>query len=159
MSANEAGKPISRDNFRSPALIPVAREDGLAVWHRHRTPMEAVMPALLAPRWILATLPILTELPSEPLTAAAAVHCSTPRRARRCIAAGGRGGTRAILTSRRLLDSWLGGGNRSEFPQRPTRSSRSFTRKWNRELDYRALTVDLAFGGHRRRVRFAYEFQ
>lgn len=44
------GKPISRDNFRSLKLDSVAREDGLAALGIVATPMEAVMPALLAPR-------------------------------------------------------------------------------------------------------------
>lgn len=43
------GKPISRDNFRSLKLDSVAREDGLAMLGIVATPMEAVMPSLLAP--------------------------------------------------------------------------------------------------------------
>lgn len=42
------GKPISRDNFRSLKLDSVAREDGLATLGIVATPMEQVMPALLA---------------------------------------------------------------------------------------------------------------
>jgi uncharacterized protein YbjT (DUF2867 family) len=42
------GKPISRDNFRSLKLDSVAREDGLATLGIIATPMEQVMPALLA---------------------------------------------------------------------------------------------------------------
>lgn len=44
------GKPISRDNFRSLKLDSVARDDGLAALGIVATPMEIVMPALLAPR-------------------------------------------------------------------------------------------------------------
>lgn len=42
------GKPISRDNFRSLKLDSVARSDGLAALGIVATPMEAVMPGLLA---------------------------------------------------------------------------------------------------------------
>jgi NADH dehydrogenase len=42
------GKPISRDNFRSLKLDSIAREEGLAALGIIATPMEAVMPALLA---------------------------------------------------------------------------------------------------------------
>ena len=44
------GKPISRDNYRSLALDSVAREDGLGALGIVATPMEAVMPRLLAER-------------------------------------------------------------------------------------------------------------
>jgi NADH dehydrogenase len=44
------GKPISRDNFRSLELDSVTREDGLGTLGIIATPMEAVMPRLLAPR-------------------------------------------------------------------------------------------------------------
>lgn len=44
------GKPISRDNFRSLKLDSIAREDGLAALGIVATPMEAVMPPLLARR-------------------------------------------------------------------------------------------------------------
>lgn len=43
------GKPISRDNFRSLKLDSIASEDGLAALGIVATPMEIVMPALLAP--------------------------------------------------------------------------------------------------------------
>ena len=42
------GKPISRDNFRSLALDSVARDDGLAALGIVATPMELIVPALLA---------------------------------------------------------------------------------------------------------------
>ncbi|MDR2012502.1 MAG: complex I NDUFA9 subunit family protein [Rhodanobacter sp.] len=42
------GKPISRDNFRSLKLDSIARADGLAALGIIATPMEAVIPALLA---------------------------------------------------------------------------------------------------------------
>lgn len=42
------GKPISRDNFRSLELDSVARDDGLGALGIVATPMEAVMPPLLA---------------------------------------------------------------------------------------------------------------
>ena len=42
------GKPISRDNFRSLELDSVARVDGLGALGIVATPMEAVMPPLLA---------------------------------------------------------------------------------------------------------------
>jgi len=42
------GKPISRDNFRSLGLDSVAREDGLGALGIVATPIDAVMPALLA---------------------------------------------------------------------------------------------------------------
>lgn len=42
------GKPISRDNFRSLTLDSVAHDDGLAALGIVATPMEIVMPALLA---------------------------------------------------------------------------------------------------------------
>ena len=42
------GKPISRDNFRSLQLDSVVRDDGLAALGIVATPMEAVMPRLLA---------------------------------------------------------------------------------------------------------------
>ncbi|MEO6297606.1 MAG: complex I NDUFA9 subunit family protein [Dokdonella sp.] len=42
------GKPISRDNFRSLKFDSIAREDGLATLGIVATPMEQVMPALLA---------------------------------------------------------------------------------------------------------------
>jgi NADH dehydrogenase len=43
------GKPISRDNFRSLGIDSIAREDGLGALGIVATPMEAVMPRLLAP--------------------------------------------------------------------------------------------------------------
>ena len=43
------GKPISRDNFRSLKLDSIARDDGLAALGIIATPMESVMPDLLAP--------------------------------------------------------------------------------------------------------------
>ncbi|MEO7758392.1 MAG: complex I NDUFA9 subunit family protein, partial [Dokdonella sp.] len=42
------GKPISRDNFRSLKLDSIARDDGLATLGIVATPMEQVMPGLLA---------------------------------------------------------------------------------------------------------------
>jgi NADH dehydrogenase len=42
------GKPISRDNFRSLQLDSVARDDGLAALGIVATPMDLVMPPLLA---------------------------------------------------------------------------------------------------------------
>lgn len=42
------GKPISRDNFRSLGIDSVARADGLASLGIIATPIDAVMPALLA---------------------------------------------------------------------------------------------------------------
>ncbi len=42
------GKPISRDNFRSLKLDSVGRNDGLAALGIVATPMDVVMPPLLA---------------------------------------------------------------------------------------------------------------
>jgi len=44
------GKPISRDNYRSLGIDSVAREDGLGTLGIVATPIDAIMPALLAAR-------------------------------------------------------------------------------------------------------------
>jgi len=49
------GKPISRDNYRSLGIDSVAREDGLGMLGIVATPIDAVMPALLAGRPRIAT--------------------------------------------------------------------------------------------------------